>query len=120
MGNTDEKDKDGLASAGNGKESASDNGPHLVKRHLADEETTPVVQTIGHPKNRPLLSFLGDYVFEMKEHSRRVESLYQEVRLLHFPAPQPFAMKTLDEFERHHKADEGNLEHLREYIRLGG
>ncbi len=80
------------------------------------DDSTPTVVVIGHVDNKPLLALVGDYMLETKEHARRLEALYFELRALEAPAPPGFSARTLAEFERHHEADKAILERAHTHL----
>jgi hypothetical protein len=98
-----------VAAPGNG----SDN------EQLDDEDRTPTVTSIGDPRNREMLAILSNYVLEAKEHFRRLEDLYADLRQLPYMAHNIWAVKVLEIFEKHQDASAGNLKDLRDYVRKG-
>lgn len=81
------------------------------------DDTPPPEPRIGFSDNRGLLGIFGNYLLELKEHDRRFESLYDELRQMDYPAPRVWAEKVLIEFERHHDTDGENLQSLRDYVK---
>jgi hypothetical protein len=105
-----------MASKDNGNGKIADVTNESQATPDTNEETTPVVQTIGHPGNVRLLSIIGDYIFETREHFRRLEVIYSDLRNMTWPAPQIIGSRLLTEFERHNLSDTENIESLRKFV----
>ncbi len=82
-----------------------------------DEDRTPVIHAIADPRNREMLTYVGNYLLESKEHTLRVEALYADIRQLPYLAHSVWAVKVLDLFEKHYSAMGENLDDLRDYVR---
>lgn len=84
-----------------------------------DDDETPEPASFGHPDNRPFLAVLGNFVLEAQEHNRRIDGLYQELRVLDRPAGKLYEEKVLGELERHHHADGEHLAAMTSVVRGG-
>jgi hypothetical protein len=78
------------------------------------EESEPDI-VISHPANMPLLRVVANILVEAKEHSRRLEGIYDTLRTLQTVAPPRVAADLLDAYEQHHAA---TVEHLVEIKEL--
>jgi hypothetical protein len=103
-------------SAGDSKGNGNGNGK--IDDFDADD-LTPTVVPIANVQNREMLGILGNYLLEARQHVINLETLYTNLRQLSYPAPQAWAMKALDEFERHQTENEDNLGKLREFVLSG-
>jgi hypothetical protein len=103
--------------AGNGSSDGDDH--NNGETAFEDEDLTPVIVSIGDFRNREMLAIVGNYLLESKEHTLRLEELYNDLRQLPYLAHYSWGVKVLDLFERHQKAMFENLEDLREYVKKG-
>jgi len=84
-----------------------------------DDDTPPAV-SIGHPGNRDMCIAYGNYAVESREHTKRIRQLYLELASFRHPAPQLHRERMLVEEERHHEANQKQLEMLRLAVRKEG
>jgi len=77
------------------------------------DEDTPPATPMGHSANRELATALGNYTMALKEHGRRIDTLYEFLRVLAFPAPLPFRAGLVEEFDRHHGIEGDRIEDIR-------
>lgn len=82
-----------------------------------DDEAEEIRQNFGHQANYGLLRIMANYVIEARHHTVRLRSLYDELRMLPFPAEGAWGEKVLAEEERHYKAAGDNLDELKRYVR---
>jgi len=69
----------------------------------SDDTTPPSGTPIGHQNNRELLTVLGNIRLEAKEHSRKLDTLYEAIISIQWPAPPRWISDLHDELDRHHK-----------------
>ena len=84
-----------------------------------DDETQPGV-VLAHPSNRELLAIVGNLALDAKEHSLRLDTLYEMLREFQGPAPTKWAAQLLDTFEDHHKRTGENVESLKSFVEIAG
>lgn len=84
-----------------------------------DDETQPGV-VLAHSSNRELLAIVGNLALEAKEHSLRLDTLYEMLKEFQAPAPTKWAAQLLDTFESHHKRTGENVESLKSFVGAAG
>ena len=80
-----------------------------------DDEQYEIRQNFGHPDNHALLRIMANYVIESRHHTVRLRSLYDQLRMLPFPAEGAWGEKVLEEEERHYRAAGENLQKLKKF-----
>jgi len=80
-------------------------------------EITPPVQAVSRCEaNRELAILVGNLWHEAEEHSRVLASLYELVCTLPYVIPRMWAARLLDEYMRHYRATEHNIESLQAFV----
>lgn len=89
----------------------------MAKNNGMDESSDDITPSsgtpIGHQGNRELLTVLGNYRLEAKEHSRKLDTLYEGIISIQWPAPPRWISDLQEELERHHDKDGENLTQLK-------
>jgi uncharacterized protein YukE len=86
---------------------------------MHDDETQPGV-VLANPANRELLAIVGNLALEAKEHTLKLDSLYEMLKQFQATAPSKWAGQLLDEFERHQARTGESVEALRSLVGAAG
>lgn len=81
---------------------------------FSDSDETPAEgMPLEHPSNRELLTFLANDVMLLKEHTRTIQTVYEAIRSLAFPAGPKLTGQLLTSYEKYETDMTANVDTLR-------
>lgn len=93
---------------------------HLIGKPTAhDDEVTQPGIVLANVANRELITIISNISMEAKEHSLRLESLYELLKSFAGTVPVQWSSQLITEFERHHEKTGENVVSLKKIVAGG-
>lgn len=81
-----------------------------------DDNTPTEGIPLGHLDNRELLTFLGNDIMLLKEHTKMIATVYDAIRSLEFPVGLKLKAQLIDGYEKNLEANTANLAALKTVV----
>jgi len=81
-----------------------------------DDNTPTEGIPLGHLDNRELLTFLGNDIMLLKEHTKMIATVYDAIRSLHVPVGLRLKAQLIEGYEKNLEANTANLAALKTVV----